>query len=245
MKMSQTSPFEPLRREKLSETVAAKLREQITEGHLKPGERLPGHRDLAEAFSVGMSSVREAISVLASEGMVETRAGRGTFVREATGRTITLSGSDELTQREVEEAIEAREALELQLAAMAAERASAADVADMRRHLQEMEATSHDPEAFAEADLEFHLAVARGAKNRFLLQAMEQIGNLMRKSMEISASVSLQYEQNIQLVLGSHRELIDQIEAAEPEASRRVVLEIIERHHENVLGPDPKSPAGG
>jgi DNA-binding FadR family transcriptional regulator len=76
--------FAPLRREKLSETVAQQLREQIRDGGLESGERIPGHRELADAFSVGLSSVREAISMLVSEGLIETRAGRGTFVRHRT-----------------------------------------------------------------------------------------------------------------------------------------------------------------
>src|SRR3954468_22004205 len=107
-----TSPFEPLRREKLSETVAARLRDEIVEGGLAPGERLPGHRELAEAFSVGLSSIREAISKLSSEGLVEARVGRGTYVRDP-GEGLKIGAPGERPpRREAEQVIKAREVLE-------------------------------------------------------------------------------------------------------------------------------------
>jgi GntR family transcriptional repressor for pyruvate dehydrogenase complex len=232
-----TSPFEPLRREKLSETVAARLRDEIVEGGLQPGERLPGHRELAEAFSVGLSSIREAISMLASEELIETRAGRGTFVRERAPRSLTLGhqGSP-WSQREVEELIEARETLELALAAMAAERAAAEDVAILRGRLTKMELALEDAAAFAEADLQLHLAIAAAARNRFLEQAMEQLGALLRQSMEVSSSAALRRRGDLSLSLASHKRLVDQIEAGEPEKARAELFEIMTRHHENVLG---------
>lgn len=236
--------FAPLRREKLSESVAARLRQQIEEGRLKPGEQLPGHRELAEAFSVGLSSIREAISMLASEELVETRAGRGTFVREGRRPPLTLSASGRpLTQREVEEVLEAREVLELQLAAMAAERASAADVEALRRCIAAMEAAVDDAAAYAEADLDLHLTIAQAARNRFLHQAIEQIRTLMRQNMEASFLAALERHGNLKLSLDSHRWLVDAIEAGDAEAARATVFEIIGRHHELVLGSGAPEPS--
>ena len=230
--------FAPLRREKLSETVAERLRLQIREGGLKPGARLPGHRELADAFSVGLSSIREAISMLVSEGLIETRAGRGTFVREG-GKPLTLSGTAvPLSQREVEEVIEAREVLELQLAVMAAERAAPADVAALRRCLAAMEAAVDDASAYAEADLQLHLTVAKASRNRFLQQAMEQLRELMRQNMEVSFQAALERRGDLEFSLDSHRRLVECIEAGDAEATRATVFEIMSRHHELVLGGD-------
>lgn len=237
MSSSSASQFEPLRREKLSESIAGRLREQIVEGRLAPGERLPGHRELADAFNVGLSSIREAISMLATEELIETRAGRGTFVRESRRGSLSITGTRQaMTQREIEEVIEARETLELSLAAMAAERASADDVSVLRERLAEMETAVGDAAAFAEADLQLHLAIAAAARNRFLEQAMEQIGSLMRQNMEVSFAATLKRRGDLSVSLDSHRRLVDQIEAAEPEMARSELFEIMSRHHENVLG---------
>jgi GntR family transcriptional repressor for pyruvate dehydrogenase complex len=234
--------FSPLRREKLSDAVADRLRAQIREGGMKPDERLPGHRELAEAFSVGLSSIREAISMLASEGLVETRAGRGTFVREGRRPPLTLATSGRpLSQREVEEAIEAREVLELQLAAMAAEHASEGDVHHLRLCLEAMERAVDDAAAYAQADLDLHLAIAGASRNRFLQQAMEQIRSIMRSNMEVSFSVALERRGSLQLSLDSHRELVDHIEAGDADAARDTVFTIMSRHHGFVLGGDTEA----
>lgn len=227
--------FSPLRREKLSEGVAERLRAQIRDGGLRAGQRLPGHRELADAFGVGLSSVREAISMLASEGLVETRAGRGTFVRRPQGAIAIVSGGRELTRREVEELIEARELLELQLVAMAAERASAPDVARLRRHVEAM-AVADEAAAFAEADLALHLAIADAARNRFLRQAVEQIRGLMRQSMEVSFATLEHRSETAEVSVESHRRLVEAIDAGRPDAAREVLAQILSRHHDLVLG---------
>lgn len=82
MRDDPASPlFAPLRREPVPARVAARLRGQIEAGELRSGERLPGQRELARTFAVGIGSVREALALLCEEGWVETRAGSGTYVR--------------------------------------------------------------------------------------------------------------------------------------------------------------------
>ena len=70
----------PVRRANLPAGIAAELRGRILRGELQPGARLPGHRELAAMYAVSVGSVREAISMLVSARLVETRAGSGTFV---------------------------------------------------------------------------------------------------------------------------------------------------------------------
>src|SRR4051812_42670833 len=72
----------PVKRQNLPASIASQLKGQILRGELRPGSRLPGHRELAANYSVSVGSVREAISMLISTGLVETRAGRGTFVAD-------------------------------------------------------------------------------------------------------------------------------------------------------------------
>jgi GntR family transcriptional repressor for pyruvate dehydrogenase complex len=229
------SGFAPLRREKLSESVAEKLREQIRDGNLPTGARLPGHRELAGMFSVGLSSVREAISMLASEGLVETRAGRGTYVQER-GASFAFAGSAaRLTRREVEEVIEAREIVELQLGPMAAERASAEDVARLRTCLEDMAAAVDDVAAYADADMALHMAIADAAQNRFLRQAVEQIRSMIRENMELSSTIAAGRPGGLQASLESHRRLVDSIESGDAEATRQTLFEMMGRHHESVL----------
>ena len=93
-------------RETLPAGIAVQLRRQIETGALPPGERLPGHRGLATQFDVSLSTIREAISMLVSDGLITTRAGKGTFV--AVDQPVPLRVGRPLQRTEVEELVEAR-----------------------------------------------------------------------------------------------------------------------------------------
>ena len=219
-------------------SVADELRRQIRQGGLQPGDRLPGNRELTATFGVSMGSVREAISMLVSEGLIETRAGRGTYV--ARGARLpqlppARRGGGTLERKEVEELIEAREALELQIVAMAAQRASAAQVAKLQAIVERMQAGVVDPALYGEADVEFHLALAEAAGNRFLFDAMAGIRQLLRRELELSAEVGARRFGNLQFSVDSHRLVTAAIEAGDPEAARAELFAIMSRHHEFVL----------
>ena len=214
--------------------IAGKLRSQIAEGTLQPGDQLPGHRDLAASFGVSLGSAREAISMLVGDGLIETRAGRGTFVAEASQLPAGIAAP--VTREEMEELIEARELLGLSLVAMAAERASAEQVARLREAVDGMQAVVSDADAYPEADVEFQLALAEAAGNRFLLNAVQNIRALMRRDLELSAGVGIHRFGSLQFSVDAHRSLVDAIEAGDPDEARAVLLEIMSRHHEFVIG---------
>lgn len=220
--------------------VAEALRKQIASGERKPGDRLPGNRELAAAFGVSMGSVREAISTLISEGLIDARAGRGTYVtRDAatSGMTVVAGKSGRvLDRRSVQELIEAREILELQLVALAAQRASAAEIGAIHGALERMAANVDDPAAYSEADVEFHMAVAQAAGNRVLLDAMANIRALLRNELELSNEVGARRYGDLQFSHDSHRRVADAIEAGDPERARAELFEIMSRNHELVLG---------
>jgi len=218
--------------------IAGKLRARIKDGALQPGDQLPGHRDLAAEFGVSLSSAREAISMLVGDGLIETRAGRGTFVAEPS-RLPARAGEAphvDITREEIEELIEARELLGLSIVAMAAERASAAQIARLRQAVERMQEAVADPDLYPEADVGFHLALAEAAGNRFLVKAVEDIRELLRRDIELSAGAGIRRFGSLQYSVDSHSALVDAIEAGDPDAARRVLFDIMSRHHEFVIG---------
>lgn len=226
--------------------IAAELRAEIERGVRRPGDQLPGHRELAARFGVSLSSTREAISMLIGDGLIETRAGRGTFVAE--GSRLADLGSPALTREEIEELIEARELLEHQLVAMAAERCTPADVSVLRAVVDRMQRAASDPDAYSDADVEFHLRVAETAGNRFLLRAMQDIRSLLRDDMALSADAAIRRFGDLDFSVDSHRELVDAIEAHDGEKARKILYRIISRHHGFVLSlyafePPSREPA--
>lgn len=229
--------LKPVKRENLPASIAGQLRRQILQRDLKPGEQLPGHRELAARYSVSVGSVREAISMLISAGLVETRAGRGTFVVDtADVRRLADPGHAMLDRREVEELVEAREVIESQLAAMAAERASLEQIRALRRCVERMAIAASSPDEYPDADVEFHLALAEAAGNRYLLRSMIDIRSLLKQDMELGAEAAIRRFGDLQVSVDSHRELVDAIESRDAVAARDVVSRIVRRNRDFVLG---------
>ena len=177
-------------RETLPTGIAATMRRQIESGEFAAGEQLPGHRDLARQFSVSLSSVREAISMLVSSGLVETRAGRGTFVAEEPPAREQRVGPP-LSRSEVEELVEARVLIEVRLAELAAERATPSQIDALWAAVDVMDQVSASSRSYPDADVEFHLALAAAANNRYLLQSMNDLREYLRDDMVLGAEAAI------------------------------------------------------
>ena len=193
-------------------------------------------------YSVSVGSVREAISMLVSAGLVETQAGRGTYVSSgssAAGRRLDLVHSlppGPLERAEVEELVEARELIEAQLAALAAERGMPQQIARLRACIEQMEVAAASPLAYPDADVEFHLALAEAAGNRYLLQTMLDFRSLLRQDMELGAEAAIRRFGDLRVSVESHRQLVDAIEAGDVARARETAARIVRRNREFVLG---------
>ena len=221
-------------RETLPAGIAVRLRRQIETGELPPGEQLPGHRGLAAQFDVSLSTIREAISMLVSDGLITTRAGRGTFV--AVDQPAHARVGPPLLRAEFEELVEARVMIEAQLARLAAERASDEQVAALRGAVERMHEASASPALYPDADVDFHLALAAAANNRYLLQAMGDIRDLLRDDMELGAEAAIRRFGSLRISVESHQRLCDAVAAGDAVAAEAAVVAIVERHREFVLG---------
>jgi GntR family transcriptional regulator, transcriptional repressor for pyruvate dehydrogenase complex len=229
----------PIRTTNVPGAVAEELRRQIVGGEKKEGDRLPGNRELAAAFGVSLGSVREAISTLSSEGLIETRAGRGTFVARGVKTkpdgALANPATNVLQRKQVEELIEAREILELQLVGLAAQRASESQIERLRAIVERMDRAVSNPARYSEADVEFHLAMAEAAGNRVLYDAMANIRSWLKREMELSAEVGARRHGDLQFSVDSHRRVVDLIEAGDAEGAQAELFDIMGRHHEFVL----------
>lgn len=225
-----------VRRANLPATIANRLRAQIVSGELPPGAKLPGHRDLAAAHAVSVGSMREAISMLISNGLIETRAGRGTYVAASLEPLGPPRPGVPLLRQEVEELTEARRVIEVQLAALAAERATPEQVEALRCATERMEAAAASPYEYPGADVDFHLELAAAAGNRYLLQAMVDIRALLRQDMELGAEAAIRRFGDLRPSVESHRRLLEAIADGDPARAAEVADEIVSRNQKFVLG---------
>ena len=176
--------YKTVRTSRLYEQIVQQIEESVLKGVLKAGDQLPAERDLAQRFGVSRTAVREAVKALREKGLVEAYSGRGTFITDGTSQAIRQSlglmvkigqpsGSIHLA--------EVRAILEPEIAALAATRIQEQHLTLMREAVALMDRAQEDPEAYIEADLDFHLALAEAADNPLILSLLDSIVALLRE----------------------------------------------------------------
>lgn len=175
--------YRAVKTSRLYEQILQQVEEAILKGQLKPGDQLPPERDLAQRFGVSRTAVREAVKALREKGLVEAYTGRGTFVTNGTSQAIrqSLDWMSKISQHEgTVHLAELRRILEPEIAAMAAPKIDQQLLATMREAVAAMDRSLHDREAYIEADLDFHLALAEAADNPMILALIDSIVGLLR-----------------------------------------------------------------
>jgi GntR family transcriptional repressor for pyruvate dehydrogenase complex len=154
-------------RNTLVDDAADKIRKMIFEGVIQPGEMLPSRKELADQFDVGISTIHEAIKSLHSVGLVESRPGKGTWVRQDAMESVIHPSfiTNRFGSIDVETIYEARLMLEVALAELAAKKASPEEISEIRRRFDAAQEVIHDDEEFARRDWDFHMAIAKAGKN--------------------------------------------------------------------------------
>jgi GntR family transcriptional repressor for pyruvate dehydrogenase complex len=176
--------YKVIQASRLYEQIVQQIEESILSGELSEGSQLPAERDLAKQFGVSRTAVREAIKALQEKGLVDAFPGRGTFVTNGTPNSLRRSLDQIIKTSETDGwayLVEAREMLEPEIAALAAERATDQDMATMKDAVEVMDLAGHDSDAFIEADLDFHLALAEAAGNPIVLSLIDSIVGLLRE----------------------------------------------------------------
>ena len=180
----ETEMYKLVQTSRLYEQIVQQIEESIRKGALKAGDQLPAERELAEQFGVSRTAVREAVKALREKGLVEAYPGRGTFITSETSNTIRITLDRMVRAGQLEgtlQLVEVREILEPEIAALAATRANEEMVNEMREAVRIMDEARQDPDAYIEADLDFHLALAEAAGNPVILSLIDSIVGVLRE----------------------------------------------------------------
>lgn len=167
----------------LHEQIAEQIQARILNQQLSPGDRLPAERELCDHFGVSRTVVREATKALAERGLVDVQPGRGTFVAAITHNDVTESIGLFLrfSPHTHHDLMEAREFLELTVAHLAAERAKPENLKKMQDAVEAMAARLDDPEAYIQADQDFHVAMAEATQNPIFVLFTNALVDLLRE----------------------------------------------------------------
>ena len=156
-----------IQKKSLADMIAETLKQQITEGTYRAGDKLPTEPELMKTFGVGRSSVREAVKLLVNMGVVRVQQGSGTFVAVPSNNddvNIKMSTADRTELDEV------RKILDIAIVEEAVARRTEKDIERMRASLEKRKVNAEKGllEECIEADLNFHIAIADAAHNRIL-----------------------------------------------------------------------------
>lgn len=214
--------FKTIKPKKMSTQIAEQIRSSILTAAFSPGEKLPPERELAELFGVSRPSVREALNILATTGLVESHQGGGTIVKSLV--EISTGGPlSELIKSERERAldvIEVRKSMEAATAYFAAERALPEDMRKLEKIVAEMGDNLKMEKPSLELDAHFHIAVAQATHNVVWLHLMQSIFDAMKQfQMSVWKAVYITVDDHRTLYL-QHRAVLEAIRGRKPERAR-------------------------
>jgi DNA-binding FadR family transcriptional regulator len=209
------------------EQVVEQVQDEIRRGALVPGQRLPTERELGESFGVSRAVVREALKVLASLGLVESRQGSGTYVAADPVPSVTRALI--LSARPEEESLlalfEVREPLETLAARHAAERRSPAQAARIVAAAEASwrAAADNDLVAFGHADDDLHGGIGEAAANPYLATIIGAVREMLSQGIRLAVGLA----GRIAVAAEQHRRLADAIARGDPETAAALMTEHI------------------
>lgn len=230
-----THAFQPVRAKRTSDAAVEQIVALVRSGSLEPGAKLPAERTLTELLQVSRGSLREAIFVLQTMGLLRVVRGHGTWVRE----DAALSLSDDWYQwmldhaHHLGEMLEMYEVLDARLAGLAAERATPEDVETLERCLTQMERAvdEGDYEALVAADDAFHTRLRAASRNTVMTRVLHDLDNHV---LDVRRAV-LALPRKPGRIVTEHRLVVDAVAARDAKGAARQLRNQIRRARDEVL----------
>lgn len=220
-------PFKPVQPEKLSGAVVRQVEELILRGVLRPGERLPPERELADRLGVSRPSLRDAIGTLQDSGLLSARPGAGVFVADVLGSAFAPALTQLFARHD--EAVFDYLSFRRDMEGLAAERsarfASDTDLKVVQAVFDKMEAahSKRNSEDEARLDAQFHMAIIEASHNVVMLHMMRSMYQLLREGVFYNRQVMFKRRITRQVLLDQHRDINAALQARDPEAARSAV----------------------
>ena len=212
----------PVSRDTLTRQVKDAIKRFILQDGLELGARLPSERELSESLSVSRNIVREALSVLAAEGVIEKHVGRGTFVgnfdREQVATSLPLHINEHGVP--VQAFREARAALEIGAVGLIVERISDEEIDILKHILDECEQKYHDGKSTIKEDIDFHLALLNATRNKIIQNMAPLVMDAFRQTLLEAPSAM---RSNPERIIREHRQIVLALEQRDVNAARDIM----------------------
>ncbi len=230
--------LERVKTESLRSQVYVQLKNKLMEGVWKVGDKLPSENELCSTFGVSRVTVRAAIQQLEILGLVETKHGGGTFVRDFSSidAVDTFHPLVQLSRnQDIITVLEYRKVIEKGTIGLAVKNVTAKDLAYLEETFEKMKSCTDDPAKEAEADLQFHLRIAHMARNPIIKKVYTLINEILSTAM-----VDIVKLLGCELGLSYHRKIIDALKAGDKARCEALMDEHIDKTIQAALTAAPQ-----
>jgi len=223
--------LKPIEKLVLIDLIIEELGKLIAEGFLKPGDALPGERELSEMLKVSRTSVRQALKALDVLGVLDIRPGSRTCLNKSISKLLINPMKFMSLLHDVGdiELFETRKIIEVELTRLAAKNASEEDLESIEGFLAEAEKNLDNPDKYLYFEMKFHDSIFKTSGNRILTAMMSSINNLLLKSREKTVMF---FKDNLKKSLNEHKNIFFYIKEKDPEKAGKAMLEHLDKIEE-------------
>lgn len=217
--------LQAVKSDRLYMKVADQLRKLITNEVIKPGERFPSERELAEQLGVSRPTIREAMIALELSGVIEIRTGSGIYVTQQPSKI-----TNELSDKGVGpfEILEIRYILEAEACALAAARITDEQIQELREAVKEMEEEEKQPNSSEKADQKFHSIIANACQNSAISSVVDWLWQLRNESDLSTTFLERIRKEGVHPSISEHKRILLALEQRNPEKARSAMKDHIE-----------------
>ncbi|RFU70302.1 FadR family transcriptional regulator [Peribacillus saganii] len=232
-----------IKKKNLYEEIVYQIIQFTQNENLKPGDKLPPENKLMDLFDVSKTSVREALNILATRGIIEKRPGVGSILKEVTGSVFVENIANRLIMGEqaLREILEFRRVIEVEAAGLAAERATKEQINKLREaHLNLIKANENGGIGIEE-DYLFHYIIIISSGNSIFSSIFDTISTRFFEAIKITKNQSVMLSQ--QYITDTHKEhqkILEAIEAKDAYAARSEMLEHLQKNEQKLWSNELK-----
>lgn len=221
----------PIQKINAVEQVFEQMQNLLIDGTWKPGDKLPSENELSDAFGVSRMTIRQSMQKLKALGLIETRTGSGSYVREVSpedslNELIPLMYIGKPSQTHV---FQFREMIDSDSVRLATLMADSAGIKQLEKILDLMKkaAAADDLDAFSEYDLKFHMQIVQMTKNPMIIKAYDILINVLTESMR-SVIDKMKYKP----ALNYHKRILDAMKKKDEILAEQLMHEHIKQNYQ-------------
>lgn len=216
----------PIRkRKRVYQEIIEQIKTAVATGEVQPGDKLPSERALSEMLSVSRTSVKEALTVLKSSGVIHIKPGVGAFLVQESPQRLQVKLADLLQEKEtsIVELIELRQAIEGDAAYYAAKRITSRQKQNLQAVFERLVAIEEQGNVAVEEDYQFHLAIIEAANNPLMRDVMNLISDNMLRVLAKNQEASERNERFQGEIAEEHCNIYEAIINGKPQEARKAM----------------------